>query len=127
MFGIVITGHGSFANGLQEAIELCLGVFKDIKYITYREGDTLEIFKEKLKSSIDELPYEDILLITDIQKGTPYNISTSLKETLTKNIEILYGCNLPMIIEAIEERNNNSNFQNAIENIINSGKNGIGK
>lgn len=125
IYGIIITGHGNFAGGLQETIELVLGHFNNIKYVNFKEGNSLDIFKEKLKSAIEELSFENIICLTDIQGGTPYSTAVILNSELEKNIKVLSGCNFPMIVSALDECDTDKSIDLIIEDIIQFGREGI--
>jgi len=80
--------------------------------------------KKRMLEMIPRLGTE-ILILTDLQGGTPYNTSVILKTELKEfHIEVLAGCNLPMLITAVFGRNHLSLAELA-KQVTDSGKDNI--
>jgi PTS system mannose-specific IIA component len=97
MIGLVLVTHGRLARefivamehvvGPQEAIEgVCIGPDDDMEE---RRGDIA-----KAISTVDE--GDGVIILTDLFGGTPSNLAISLMDN--KNIEVIAGVNLPMLI-----------------------------
>lgn len=101
MISIIISTHGEFAKGLLSAVKLIAGEqekMTDVNFVTGQGNDEL---KANLKATIDDLNTEDVLIMTDLAGGSPYNVSSLLANDATKqNIAVISGVNLPMALEA---------------------------
>lgn len=99
MVGIIVTGHGNFATGVLSAAKLIAGTPEKLIGIDFTENDTVETLEEKIKKGIEELNTEEILVLADLAGGSPFKVSATIGVSSDKNIKVLSGTNLGMIIE----------------------------
>ena len=95
---IIITGHGNFGTGLKSSLDLIVGNFDFVKPVDFTEEKSPESLKEEINTLIKESD-KKVYIFTDLVGGTPFKISSEL--TLEhKNVEVLCGTNLPMLVES---------------------------
>lgn len=98
--GIIVTGHGNFATGLQSSLELIAGKQTDIAFVDFEAQDSTESLSEKLDAATYSLSNCDgILVMADLVGGSPFKTAVEHQIAHGK-IETIGGANLPMIIEA---------------------------
>ena len=86
MTGIIVTGHGSYATGITSGLKLLAGEPEH-----YR--------------AVDFLPECDkLLILADLVGGSPFNVSLRLKLSGEWNMEVIGGCNLPVVLESYMSR-----------------------
>jgi len=103
MIGLLIISHCELGKELLNAAELIFGRLEATKSIAITQTTESE---ELLKMIAEEIKALDsgqgVLLLTDMFGGTPSNLSLSfLKEEM---VEVLTGVNLPMVVEAAQNR-----------------------
>ena len=104
MIGILIVTHRQLGDALIDCLDFILGQRPealDAVSIDLREnaGD----LHHKLESGIKKLKADGgVLLLTDMFGGTPSNLSYSFLED--GRIEVISGVNLPMVIKAVNMR-----------------------
>ena len=103
MIGLLIISHCELGKELLNAAELIFGRLEATKSIAITQTTESE---ELLKMIGEEIKALDsgrgVLLLTDMFGGTPSNLSLSfLKEEM---VEVLTGVNLPMVVEAAQNR-----------------------
>ena len=120
MIGIIVSGHGRFANGLNSAIQLIAGNQKDFVEVNFEhEVDQLN---EDLKNAIESLKdCEGIIVFTDLAGGSPFK-TASMLATQYKNIEVIAGTNLPMLAEVVMSRAFISDLSSLVNTALNTGK-----
>lgn len=124
MYSIIVVGHGLFAYGMEKTIELVMGTQEKLEFENYKGGMPLEEFEGNIKKKIIELGNEDgTLVLADIKGGTPFNTGVIIGNELGK-VEVIGGCNFPMIVEALDLRENNS-LEESLVPIIEASKNEI--
>lgn len=96
---LLITGHGSFATGIQSSLKLLLGENKDLYFIDFDEDDTDLTLKQKITEVLDKNTNSQVLFICDILGGTPFKVSVEISN-FNDNMEVVTGCNIVSIIEA---------------------------
>lgn len=100
MKGIILTSHGTYASGLYQTVKMIAGEFPNIKIVEFHEGENLEDFDQKLIDAYKDLNYKDIVVITDLAGGTPFNRSVmSLSDK--GNVAFLSGANFAMVYQAL--------------------------
>lgn len=103
MFSIILAAHGSFAAGLLEAGEMILGPQESVEILALNPGESLEDFTNQLKEVVLKMGNpENILIITDLPGGTPFNASSFM--ALSYKTKGLSGINLPSFLQILMER-----------------------
>ena len=103
MIGIVVTGHGLFAEGMHSSAKMIAGENENIKYVCFEDGMGLEELAEKLNVAYNELAACDgIVVLSDLPGGSPFKTAVECAMGHPdKKIEVLAGTNLPMIVTAV--------------------------
>ena len=102
MIGIVVTGHGLFAEGMHSSAQMIAGENDHIKYVCFEDGMGLEELGEKLSAAYNELAGNDgIVVLSDLPGGSPFKTAVEVSMNHPdKQIVVLAGTNLPMIVTA---------------------------
>lgn len=125
MVGILVTGHGNFATGLTSALKLIAGEKYNLIGVDFKEGYSTEDLEEKIRIGFKELDSDEILVLSDLAGGSPFKVSATLSQIITnKNIKVLSGANLGMLIETALCREG-MNLEELTEFALNSGKDSI--
>ena len=100
MIGMVVTGHGLFAAGMQSSAKMIAGENELIKYVCFEDGMTPETLAEKLSAAYTELAACDgIVVLSDLPGGSPFRTAVEVAMAHPdKKIIVLSGTNLPMIV-----------------------------
>lgn len=124
MNGLIITGHGSFASGLQSSVKLIAGEQPNIEYVDFVESDSTDDLETKLSAALSRLEEADgILFLCDLVGGSPFKTAATLSAK-KMNIAVIGGANLAMIIETAIMKDNFT--VDELKNMaVNSGKEGI--
>lgn len=104
MNGIIITGHGNFATGVSSAVKLVFGETDNFYAIDFTQDVTPETLENRIIEKINLMKnMKGVLIFTDIAGGTPFKSSVmiSLRE---KNIKVLGGTNLAMLLEVLASK-----------------------
>ena len=97
MVTILILTHGGLAQELLIAAETIVGSLQNFRIVTLEWTDTFEEASLKTRSALEDLGSGDqVLILTDMYGGTPYNVATSLAEP--GRVEVVTGVNLPMVV-----------------------------
>ncbi|MFS1562997.1 MAG: PTS galactosamine/N-acetylgalactosamine transporter subunit IIA [Candidatus Arsenophonus phytopathogenicus] len=104
MLGIVITGHGSFASVLMQAMEQIVDKQEQCTAIDFTEGMTTEDLHQALNqaSKICDIG-DDLVFLTDLLGGTPFS-QTSQLTLAHPQWQVLTGTNMQIAVEMMLER-----------------------
>ena len=104
MISIIIITHGGFAAGLQDAAQLIVGQQEDVLTFSLSEGDSIDQLEMDVESGITTLSESgSVLVLVDLFGASPFNVSLRLAQRYPE-IKIVTGVSLPMLIEALMNR-----------------------
>ena len=98
---IVITGHGTYASGIESMIKLVLGAQDCLRFIDFEEGKTPEMMNQEFTKLYKESS-SGIIFLTDIAGGTPFNQAAIAIHENGGNGAVIGGANIPFIIALLE-------------------------
>lgn len=125
IIGIIAVTHGRVGSSLIEAAEMILGPQPNLAAIDFAGHEGLPQLHNKMISVIQSMENtEGIIVLTDLLGGSPYNVANLISRN-NPSVYVVYGVNLPMVLEVLLSRMN-SPIQELINKAISHGKNGIG-
>ena len=103
MIGLIVTGHGHFADGLHTSAKMIAGEHENVKYVNFEDGMSTETLAELLSAAYNELAHCDgIVVLSDLPGGSPFKTAVEVSMLHPdKKIEVLAGTNLPMIVTGV--------------------------
>ena len=108
MIGIILTGHGNFATGLNSALELIAGKQENIEVVDFGKEDSVAVLEVNLSAALNRLKSCDkIAFLTDLAGGFPFknSVMLSLKYEKGKSF-VISGTNLGMLLEILMSEDN---------------------
>ncbi|MEA4811573.1 MAG: hypothetical protein VB108_03265 [Anaerolineaceae bacterium] len=107
MFKIIVFTHGELSESLKKTAELISGPNDNIEYYGIPLGCDTRTVLTKVSASINasEKVGMEVLLLTDLFFGTPFNLLMSLVRD--HKFGHITGVNLPMLLEATAMQNQN--------------------
>ena len=87
MVGIILTGHGRFADGLTSSVDLIAGPQKD--YVAVNFEHEVDELTTDLNAAFDQLQDCDgVIVFTDLQGGSPFKTAVELSVS-RKNVVVI--------------------------------------
>jgi PTS system mannose-specific IIA component len=102
MISILLVSHGNLAAAMLESAEMIVGKQPEVYVFGFQQAEAPEALSERLKGALNTLRPQDVLLLSDIRSGTPFNVAGSLMQTY--DFRHISGVNLAMLIEALTQR-----------------------
>ena len=100
---VIVVSHGSYANGLIDTVQMIAGEQEDLEAFGLMPEESVETLKEKIRKSIENTESgEEILILTDLFYGSPFNTVISLMPEY--DFYHITGMNLPLMMEVIMGR-----------------------
>lgn len=101
MVGIIITGHGKFAEGIVSALEVIVGSQPQISTVNFLETDGTDELKVKLEESVKKVQTGDgVMIFSDLVGGSPFKISAMLSVE-DSSIKVMGGTSIQSIMEIL--------------------------
>jgi len=124
MIAILLGTHGKFSEEILKSAEMILGKQKNIATITFLPGEDADDLKRKYVDTLKTLQCEDgMLVLVDLFGGSPFNVANRMIYN-KKNMDIITGINIPMLLEVILAREK-SNVYELAQIAISTGQLGI--
>ena len=103
MVELVVITHGNLAFALKETSEMLLGEQEHIAVFGLQLGESTEELRDQAAEAIGRAcEAGEVLVITDMISGSPFNIACSLLERYS--FEHLTGINFPLFLEILSNR-----------------------
>ena len=104
--GIIIASHGEFAADIHQSGSMIFGEQEKVQVVTFMPNEDPDDLYAKFNKAIATFDAEDdVLVLADLWSGSPFNQASRVKEeNPDRNIVIMTGLNLPMLIQAYTER-----------------------
>lgn len=123
MIGYIVATHGTLSDGLVSAADLIIGDTADIVTLNLFHGDSIDDLGEKIKEAIKKADRGDgVIILTDLYGASPFNQATialnGAPDAVREKSYVLTGVNLPMMLEAINQRMLNATSAEAVEEIL---------
>ncbi|MEG0290198.1 MAG: PTS sugar transporter subunit IIA [Erysipelotrichaceae bacterium] len=119
MIKILVVSHGEMAKGILNSAQMIIGKFDNVDYLVFNEKMGISELEEEMNKKItnisDEMQY---LIFTDILGGSPFNTACRFSFE-NENVSIIYGMNLPLLMQAIISKEGNS-LEGLVKNIVDS-------
>ncbi|WP_304332174.1 PTS sugar transporter subunit IIA [Brachyspira innocens] len=120
---LILMSHGNLASALIESTKMILGDLSDYDIVSMQVDDTFNDVEEKLISVLNKHKDKNILIMTDIYGGTPFNIASKFYRK-NDNICLISGVNLDMVIEYFSS-DMHDNTKKLIDELISVSKDSI--
>lgn len=130
MLGIVIATHGKLSDGFKDAAEVVVGETNNVATVNLLAGKPVDALGDDITEAIKEVDTGDgVIVFTDLLSASPYNQSViainGLDKDLQKRVHIVSGASFPMLLEGINHQFIGTPIDQAVELILEQGKNGI--
>jgi mannose PTS system EIIA component len=103
MIGLVVVTHGRLAEEFIAAAEHVVGRLEAIRAVSIGPEDDMEMRRKEIIAAAKACDDgSGVVILTDMFGGTPSNLAISVMGGA--KIEVIAGCNLPMLIKLAEVR-----------------------
>lgn len=105
MIGMILTGHGRWAEGMYSAVSLLAGRPACFTYVNFLQEDSTDDLAENLRKAVNDLKpecNEGIVIFTDMAGDSPFKEAVEIKGdfVMDTEIEVIAGTNAGMLLQA---------------------------
>lgn len=128
MAGILVVTHGEMANGMMDSLKLIMGEQENYLTMGLKHGDDIGEFNEKIQQGIVQLDQGNgVLVLVDLFSASPYNQAAMCFSQLqgAHEYRLISGVNLPMVVEAFNQRMIGSDLETMYQAAMQAGQEGI--
>lgn len=113
---VIAVSHGTYAQGLVDTVQMIAGEQKDLKAFGLAEEESVDTFRERIEEEILASGEEEILIVSDLFYGSPFNAVISLMPKY--DLYHLTGINLPLMMEVIMGRYGGKTAREICEDVL---------
>jgi mannose PTS system EIIA component len=122
--GVLIVAHGSLAEGLLEAASMIVGKTENTKAVCFDSTQGVEGLEKAVQAALDQFTNCDgVLCLVDIPGGSPARV-VAAQSYKYKGVEIISGVSLPMVIEVLFAREDQS-LKELAQTAVQAGVDGV--
>lgn len=74
----VVLGHGGFAEGIRQNLEMISGVPQNMHFIDLTKEDDLDSFKSKVAALLESFADDEVLFVCDLMGASPFRIAAEI-------------------------------------------------
>ncbi|USO01211.1 MAG: PTS sugar transporter subunit IIA [Alphaproteobacteria bacterium] len=113
MIGIIVIAHGRLAYEFVAVLEHVAGPRNNLKALGINPDDNIIAQRVTLEEMITQVDSgRGVVLATDMFGGTPSNLAIAVSKG--KNVEVVAGVNLPMLIDLVQRREANLSLNDIV-------------
>lgn len=117
MITVILVSHGRMAKGMKESAEMLIGEQPSLQSIAFESDEGPEDLMVKVEKQLKPaLENGEVIVMTDIPNGTPFNSVCRLMENY--RFYHLTGMNLAMVIDVVSRLDYGSAAQELCEGTI---------
>lgn len=95
---VILIGHGETGVAFKQAIQMIFGKAENFIALTFEPGEGIKNVKNKILQASSKFSTDQILIVTDLFSGTPYNAAADLALN-GKAKDVIAGMSLPILLE----------------------------
>lgn len=124
MIGIILSGHGRFAEGMISSLDMIAGKSEAVEAIDFLESDSTDDLEQKMLNVIQEYnaKYDGVLVCCDLLGGSPFKTAATLS-VQEANVSVVAGINLASCLELLFMRMSSTNASELADALINADAN----
>lgn len=122
MIGIIVTGHGNFATGITTSVNLIAGKQSNYESVDFLTHYSIVDLENELTKAFDNLnDCDGVIVMSDLGGGSPFKSSATLGRNY-KEVRVIGGANLPMVLETLLARSLENDIDELAEIAVKAGK-----
>ena len=122
MIGIIVAGHGNFATGITTSVNLIAGKQSNYESVDFLTHYSIVDLENELTKAFDNLnDCDGVIVMSDLGGGSPFKSSATLGRNY-KDVRVIGGANLPMVLETLLARSLENDIDELAEIAVKAGK-----
>lgn len=122
---IILVSHGDLAKGILSSAQMIIGKQENIEAFGLYPQSSVDDLEKMLETELEKVKEtEEILIMTDLFSGSPFNVVTRLMHRYPK-VQHITGMNLPLLLEVVTKCNLDMDIRDVSKQAISSAKHAI--
>jgi PTS system N-acetylgalactosamine-specific IIA component len=99
MIRIVVMGHGGYADGIRQNIEMVVGPSDHMHYIDLKKEDDLAALENKVNCLLKDFKEDEVLFACDLLGASPFQVAAQICTNHPGRYYTVAGINSMALIE----------------------------
>ena len=96
---VIVMGHGGYAEGVKQNLEMIVGLSNCIHFIDLTKEDDLTSFKSKVDDLLQGFKDDDVLFACDLLGASPFRVAAEFCVNHPENYYTVAGLNTMALLE----------------------------
>jgi PTS system N-acetylgalactosamine-specific IIA component len=96
---VVVMGHGGYAEGVKQNLEMIVGISESMYFIDLTKEDDLATFKTKVDDLLKGFNDDDVLFACDLLGASPFKVAAELCVNKPGKYYTVAGLNTMALLE----------------------------
>lgn len=99
MIRVVVMGHGGYAEGVRQNLEMISGGSETMYFIDLTKEDDLESLKSKVEQLVKDFGEDEVLFVCDLLGASPFRVAAELSVMQPGKYITVAGLNTMALLE----------------------------
>jgi PTS system N-acetylgalactosamine-specific IIA component len=127
MIKIVVMGHGGYAEGVKQNLEMIAGLSDSMYFIDLTKGDDLSDLKDKVNHVIQDFNEDEVLFACDLLGASPFRVAAEICVNHPGKYYTVAGLNTMAFLELTMIEDSDLSIEELADRVVNTSKSAVAK
>jgi len=127
MIRVVVMGHGGYAEGVKQNLEMIAGLSDSMYFIDLTKEDDLSGLKAKVNHVIQDFNDDEVLFACDLLGASPFRVAAEICVNHPGKYYTVAGLNTMAFLELTMMEDNDLSIEELADRAVNTSKSAVAK
>ncbi len=127
MVRVIVMGHGGYANGVKQNLEMIAGIPEAMYFIDLTKEDDLASFKIKVDNLLQDFHDDEVLFACDLLGASPFRVAAEICINHPGKYFTLAGLNSMALLELTMIEDSNLSIEDLATRAVDTTKAAVAK
>ncbi|WP_313127854.1 PTS sugar transporter subunit IIA [Anaerocolumna sp.] len=127
MIRVVVMGHGGYAEGVKQNLEMIAGLSDAMYFIDLTKEDDLSGFKAKINHVIQDFNEDEVLFACDLLGASPFRVAAEICVNHPGKYYTVAGLNTMAFLELTMIEDGDLSIEELADRVVNTSKSAVAK
>jgi PTS system N-acetylgalactosamine-specific IIA component len=127
MIRVVVMGHGGYAEGVKQNLEMIIGLSESMYFIDLTKEDDLVSFKAKVDYLVQDFQADEVIFACDLLGASPFRVAAEICVNHPGKYYTVAGLNTMALLELTMIEDSGLSIEELADRAINTTKTAVAK
>lgn len=127
MIRVVVMGHGGYAEGVKQNLEMIAGLSDSMYFIDLTKEDDLSGLKAKVNHVIQDFNEDEVLFACDLLGASPFRVAAEICVNHPGKYYTVAGLNTMAFLELTMIEDSDLSIEELADRVVNTSKSAVAK